>query len=118
MISAYQVSLSGKERNLGRRNGTSPNVPLPDGGILFSQPDFLDPYHIRNDLYVQRGASEIRLTRGARLSAPDARADGVIVAVQDVPGTTRLVRITRDGRTIVPLTETIWLRSGQIRLVS
>jgi hypothetical protein len=104
--SAYQVSLSGKERALGRRNGTSPNVPLSDGGILFSQPDFLDPYHIRNDLYVQRGGSEIRLTHGARLSAPDARADGLIVAVQDVPGTTRLVRVTRNGRTIVPLTET------------
>jgi hypothetical protein len=104
--SAYQVSLSGKERRIGRRNGTSPNVRLSDGGILFSQPDFLDPYHIRNDLYVQRGRVEMRLTRGARLSAPDARADGVIVAVQDVPATTRLVRVSRDGRTIVPLTQT------------
>ena len=104
--SAYQVSLSGKERTIGRRNGTGPNVRLSDGGILFSQPDFLDPYHIRNDLYVQRGGAEVRLTRGARLSAPDARADGEIVAVQDVPGTTRLVRVSRDGRTIVPLTQT------------
>lgn len=104
--SAYKVSLAGKERRIGRRNGTSPNVPLADGGILFSQPDFLDPYHIRNDLYVQRGGAELRLTRGARLSAPDARADGEIVAVQDVPATTRLVRVSRDGRTIVPLTQT------------
>ena len=104
--SAYQVSLSGRERRIGRRNGASPNVPLADGGILFSQPDFLDPYHIRNDLYVQRGGTEMRLTHGARLSAPDARADGEIVAVQDVPATTRLVRVSRDGRTIVPLTQT------------
>src|SRR6185503_9919191 len=26
--SAYKVSLSGRERRIGRRNGTSPNVPL------------------------------------------------------------------------------------------
>ena len=104
--SAYQVSLSGKDRRIGRRNGTSPNVRLSDGGILFSQPDFLDPYHIRNDLYVQRGGVELRLTHGARLSAPDPRPDGEIVAVQDVPATTRLVRVSRDGRSIVPLTQT------------
>ncbi|MDP9202619.1 MAG: hypothetical protein M3P26_11900 [Gemmatimonadota bacterium] len=106
MPSAYEVSLSGRERSLGRRNGVSPNVRLPDGSILFSQPDFLDPYHIRNDLYVQRNGSEARLTRGARLSSPDARGDGEIVAIQDVPATTRLVRVSRDGRTIVPITQT------------
>lgn len=106
MPSAYEVSLSGRERRLGRRNGLGPNVRLPDGSILFSQPDFLDPYHIRNDLYVQRNGVETRLTRGARLSSPDARADGEIVAVQDVPATTRLVRVSRDARTIIPITPT------------
>jgi hypothetical protein len=104
--SAYEVSLSGGERMLGRRNGMSPNVRLPDGGILFSQPDFLDPYHVRNDLYAQRNGVERRLTRGARLTSPDARADGEIVAVQDVPATTRLVRVSRDARAIIPITET------------
>jgi hypothetical protein len=106
MPSAYEVSLSGIERRLGRRNGLSPNVRLPDGSILFSQPDFLDLYHIRNDLYIQRNGVETRLTRGARLSSPDARADGEIVAVQDVPATTRLVRVSRDTRAIVPITQT------------
>ncbi len=104
--SAYEVTLSGRETRLGRRNGTSPNVRMPEGGILFSQPDFLDPYHIRNDLYVERNGSQTRLTTGARLTAPDARADGEIVAVQDEPATTRLVRLSRDGRTLVPLTST------------
>ena len=103
---AYEVSLSGKEHRLGRRNGVSPNVRMPDGGILFSQPEFLGPYHIRNDLYVERNGVETRLTNGARLSSPDARADGEIVAVQDVPATTRLVRVSRNGRTIAPLTAT------------
>ncbi|HYU51710.1 MAG TPA: hypothetical protein VEK37_02140, partial [Gemmatimonadaceae bacterium] len=103
---AYRVALSGREARLGRRNGTSPNVTMPDGSLLFSQPEFLDPYHIRNDLYVEKGGSQTRLTTGARLTAPDARADGEIVAVQDQPGTTRLVRLSRDGRALVPLTST------------
>ena len=106
MPSAYEVTLSGRETRLGRRNGTSPNVRMPDGSMLFSQPDFLDPYHIRNDLYVERNGSQTRLTTGARLTAPDARADGEIVAVQDQPATTRLVRLSREGRTLVPLTPT------------
>ncbi len=101
---AYEVSLGGRERNLGRRNGTSPNVRLKDGSILFSQPEYLDPYHVRSDLWIERNGRQTRLTRGARVSLPDARADGEIVAVQDVPGTTRLVRVSRDGRRITPLT--------------
>ncbi len=106
LASAYQVTLSGRETRLGRRNGTSPNVRMPDGGLLFSQPEFLDPYHIRNDLYVERDGTQTRLTTGARLTAPDVRSDGEIVAVQDEPATTRLVRLTRDGRTLVPITST------------
>jgi hypothetical protein len=106
MPAAYQVTLSGRESRLGRRNGTSPNVRMPDGGVLFSQPDFLDPYHIRNDLYVERNRSQTRLTIGARLTVPDVRADGAIVAVQDEPATTRLVRLSADGRTLVPITPT------------
>jgi hypothetical protein len=101
---AYAVDLSGKEKSLGRRNGVSLNVRLPNGDLLFSQPDFLDPYRLRNDLYVQRGGKQIRLTHGARLSSPDARNDGAIVAVQDVPGSTRLVRVSPDGKRIVPIT--------------
>jgi hypothetical protein len=105
MPSAYEVSLSGSERSVGRRNWLSPNVRLPDGSILFSQPDFLDPYHIRNDLYIQRNGTQTRLTRGARLTSPDVRADGEIVAVQDLPATRRLVRVSRSGRVIVPITQ-------------
>ena len=106
MPGAYEVTLTGKEHRLGRRNGMSPNVRMPDGGILFSQPEFLGPYHIRNDLYVERGGDEVRLTNGARLSAPDARADGEIVAVQNAPGTTRLVRVSRNARAITSITPT------------
>jgi len=104
--SAYEVTLSGNERRLGRRNGTSPNVRMPDGSLLYSQPEFLGPYHIRNDLYLARDGHEKRLTVGARLTAPDAREDGMIVAVQDQNGTTRLVTVTPDGRVITAITVT------------
>ena len=104
MPAAYEVRLSGREKNIGRRNAPSPNVRMPDGSLLFSQPDYLDPYHIRNDLYLQRNGHQERLTTGARLTVPDARSDGEIVAVQDMPATTRLVRVSPDGRQLVPLT--------------
>ena len=101
---AYEITLDGKEKRVGRRNGPSANVRLPDGGTLFSQQDYVDLYRVRNDLYVERGGSQQRLTRGARLTFPDVRADGLIVAVQAMPGSTRLVTVSKDGRTIVPLT--------------
>ena len=104
--SAYEVALSGRETRLGRRNGASPNVRMPDGSLLYSQPEYIGPYHIRNDLYVEKGGTEKRLTVGARLTAPDARADGLIVAVQDQPATTTLVTLTPDGRALRSLTAT------------
>lgn len=105
MPAAYKVGLSGREKNLGRRNGPSPHVRMPDGSLLFAQPDFLDPYHIRNDLYIQRNDAQVRLTTGARLSTPDVRSDGEIIAVQNMPGTTRVVRVSSDGRRITPITD-------------
>ena len=104
--SAYEVRMSGREKKLGRRNGESPNVKMPDGSVLFSQPDFTGPYNIRNDLFVERNGKQTRLTTGARLTTPDVRSDGEIVAVQDQPATTRLVRVTSDGKTITAITPT------------
>ena len=101
---AYRVGLDGRTRRLGRRNGLEPNDPLADGSLLFAQLEFDGAYRLRSDLYVQRGRREHRLTRRARLSYPDARGDGAIVAVQATPGTTRLVRVSSDGTTIAPLT--------------
>jgi hypothetical protein len=113
MPAAYVASLNGREKNLGRRNGIGANVRLPDGSILFSQPEWLDPYHLRQDLYVQRGDKQTRLTRGARLSSPDVRQDGEVVAVQDVPASTRLVTISSRGGRINPITsgtiDTQWM---------
>lgn len=98
--SAYSVDLGGREVNLGRRNGFGANVVARDGAIYFSQGDLTTPYEERLDLWVQRGGKERRLTSGARLHSIDARADGEIVAVQNSPGSTQLVRVSRNGKAI------------------
>jgi hypothetical protein len=92
-------------RRLGRRFSRSPNVLLSDGSLLYSQLDFLDPYTLRSDLYVQRASGgTARLTHGARLAIPDARRDGLIVAVQIVPAGTRLALVSADGSVVTPIT--------------
>jgi hypothetical protein len=116
--SAFRVDVDGRRTLVGRRNGVSPNVLLPDGRVLFAQLEYVDPYTVRSDLWVQDdtthppefGAAargQRRLTRGARLSQPDARADGEIVAVQGGAATSWLARVSPDGRRIVPLTRAI-----------
>ncbi|HYD52421.1 MAG TPA: hypothetical protein VEA99_07330 [Gemmatimonadaceae bacterium] len=98
------VTTSGRVERGTRRWGVSPQVPLADGGVLYAQLDYRDPFRIRSDLWIEKDADRRRLTTGARLGMPDARRDGAIVAVQAVPGGTRLVRVSADGRTIVPIT--------------
>ena len=91
---------------VARRNSLDVNDPTDAATIVYSQGEYLDRFHARGDLYSSgvNGSGEERLTTGARLSAPSVRADGEIVAVQTVPGSTRLVRVSRDGRVIVPIT--------------
>lgn len=104
ITSAYSVSLDGKVTRLGRRNSLDVNVPRPDGSIVFAQSDYIDPFHYRTDLYVEKNGVQTRLTRGARLAQPDVRRNGEIVAVQSVPGSNILVRVSPDGSAITPLT--------------
>lgn len=90
---------------IARRHTASPSTPLPDGSLLYSELQYTDPFTIRSDLYVDdvRGGKR-RLTRGRRLSTPDARADGLIVATQTVPAGTRLALVSADGRVTTPIT--------------
>lgn len=97
---------------------------LPNGARVFAEQDFVDPYTIRNDLYLEANGRTQRLTHGARLMQPDARlrsraapADAAaidVVAVQVTPGADRLVRVRVDGSAvgITPLTgaspDTVW----------
>ena len=100
----YGITLSGSRTRIARRNSLDVNSPRGDSITVFAQGQYIDRFHTRGDLYVRRDGDEIRLTDNARLSSPSVRADGEIVAVQTVPGSTRLVRVSPDGRTIMPLT--------------
>ncbi|MHB8838631.1 MAG: hypothetical protein ACYC7F_06720 [Gemmatimonadaceae bacterium] len=98
-------SLEGPPRRIARRNSLDANVALSDGRIVFAQSDWADPWRLRSDLWMREtNGREHRLTHFARLFTPDARErDGAIVAVQVVPGTTRLVRVDASGG-VTPIT--------------
>ena len=99
-LGAYAIGPAGARSRLGRRNEIQANIPLPDGSLLFAQPEYLDPYVIRSDLFLEKNGRQARLTHGARLTTPDVNSGGRIVAVQAVSGTTRLVLVSSDGRQI------------------
>ncbi len=90
---------------IARRHSRSPNTVLSDGSLLYSQLEYTSPYTYRSDLYVDgvRGGTR-QLTHGARLSVPDARADGLIAAIQIVPAGTRVALVSPDGKRITPIT--------------
>jgi hypothetical protein len=97
-----------ERRRVARRHTESPHSVLDDGSIVYAQTEYADPYSLRSDLYLDRPrGGRVRLTRNARLSMPDAHGDGRIVAVQTVPGATRLALVSRDGRTIAPITSAL-----------
>ena len=111
---------------LAWRNTLDVNVPVPGDGsgtLVFAQSERMDPYVVRSDLYRSRRAyggadrgGETRLTQGARLTQPDVRADGSIVAVQLDAARTRLVRVSASGESIVPITaDATWERWAEPR---
>jgi hypothetical protein len=102
MPGVYSVDLKGHARRLGRINSIDVTVPT-ESGEVFAQHDFTDLYDVRSDLFMRRNGVERRLTRGQRLSHPDVCPDGGIVAVQATGGTTRLVRVSSNGREISEL---------------
>lgn len=94
-----------ERKRVARRHTESPNSVLSDGSLLYSQLEFTSPYEMRSDLYLdRRRGGTTRLTHGARLAIPDARSDGLIVAVQTVPAGTRLALVSADGKRITPIT--------------
>ena len=93
-------------RRIARRDTRSPNTVLPDGSLMYSQLEYVSPYDLRSDLYVaSKGGRTRRVTTGARLSQPDARTDGLVVAMQTVPAGARLALVTTNGRRITPITD-------------
>jgi hypothetical protein len=105
--SLYELpaSLDGPPRRVARRNSLDANVATADGRVIFAQSEWVDSWRLRSDLWVrERDGRERAITRGARLLSPDVRArDGAMVAVQVVPGSTRLVRVNAEGG-VAPIT--------------
>ncbi|MBC8087034.1 MAG: hypothetical protein H7Z40_07185, partial [Phycisphaerae bacterium] len=98
------VARRAEPTRLARRNSLDVNAIGPKGTSVFAQYEFTGPYTIRNDLYRRDSTGDQRLTRGSRLLQPDVREkDGAIIAVQIIPGGTRLVRVFGDS--VVPLRE-------------
>ncbi len=87
----------GAPQRVARRNAIDVNVPIAGGRVLFAQWDLTDPYSVRSDLYVGEGDAERRLTHSARLTQPDVRRDGAIIAVQLQASASRLVRVAENG---------------------
>lgn len=83
-------------RTLTRANGLSQLDWTPDGRVVFSQIEFVDPYRSYKDLYVASPADGTvrRLTYGARLDFPSVSPGGrYAVAVQQGEGRTWIVRV-------------------------
>jgi hypothetical protein len=103
---AYTITTSGKRTRIARRNSDGANVPLPDGGLLYAQIEYVGTSEVRSDLYVERSGRVTRLTHGARLIQPDVRkSDGTIVAVRLDAGRSSLVLLDRDGQLLRVLRE-------------
>ncbi|TVP53903.1 MAG: hypothetical protein EA351_14285 [Gemmatimonadales bacterium] len=96
--SGAEVSICDEER-LHPLHLLSPPTPMPDGSWRIAQPEFVDRYRVRSDLWaLDAGGKRTILTRGARISGVDARpTDGALVAVVEVPGTHRLVLLDPAG---------------------
>lgn len=100
-VSASMASPSSQStpssQRVARRNNLDVNAPGPGDTTVFAQLDYQNPYELRSDLYRGIGEKEVRLTQGARLTQPDVRSDGEIVAIELDAGRTYLVRVGRTG---------------------
>ncbi len=101
------IGADGRIRHLSKRTSVGPIAWRADGsGIVTSQLESIDPYRLFNDLYaVDADGDQDRLTRGARLTEPDVRRDGRIVAVRGGGEWNALVMSDGDGRGLRPLAD-------------
>lgn len=96
----------GSERTLERRNSLGPASWLPGGeGLVLSQLDYEDPYHVLADVYrVGLDGSERKLTDAARLTEPSVAPDGRrVVGVRSAGGTNALVLLDLETGALRPL---------------
>jgi hypothetical protein len=86
---------TGKEVAYFRHEFASNYTWLPDGGLLFSRPEWHENTRLLHDLWrFSPDGHPRRLTRDARLEDPDySPASGAVVAVESGRGSTRLVLV-------------------------
>jgi len=98
---------TGKSGKLARTNSLANFSWTPEGGVVFSQIEYVDAYRLRGDLYrIRPDGGEERLSRGERLDHPDVDPTGRwVVAVQEGRGTNRLVLLDLESREIIPLND-------------
>ncbi|MEX0907731.1 MAG: hypothetical protein WD054_05325 [Gemmatimonadota bacterium] len=87
-----------------RRNDVAASDWLPDGRVLTSTIDYIDPFRVYGDLYIVSDGSEQRVTRAARLHDVDVARSGRAVAVETHGGTNRLVLLEPSTGDRRPLT--------------
>lgn len=84
------IDSAGRVRSLASRTTSAAASWTADGrGLVTSMIDAADPYRYYSDLYrIDAAGGRERLTRNARVLAPDVARSGRIVAVRSAPGTT------------------------------
>ena len=66
------------DRRFGRLNNLANLAWLPDGTLLASELEFVNPYRLRLDLvHIDREGRQRRITQGARLDQPTVSPDGL-----------------------------------------
>ena len=104
----------GKGTKLTRTNGLSLLDWAPDGSVVFSQVEFVDPYRMYKDLYVaDPGGGVRRVTTGQRLDFPSVSPDGThALAVQQADGDTWIVSVDLStgeiARVVEPADDVHW----------
>lgn len=97
-------------RTLTRANGLAQLDWSPDGRVVFSQIEFVDPYRSYKDLYIANPVNGRirRVTRGARLDFPSVSPDGGrALAVQQGEGRTWIVVVDLTTGAVSPLVEPV-----------
>jgi sugar lactone lactonase YvrE len=79
----------------------------PGGTLWTAQPDFVDRFTIRSDVWrIDPDGRRHRVTQGMRVGGLDVHpGSGSIVAVLEVPGTNHLAILSPDGRLVASLTD-------------
>ncbi len=97
----------GPDRVLRPLHQAAPLAWGPGGELWTTQPDFVDRYTIRSDLWrIDAAGRRHRVTRGMRVGGLDVHpGSGRIVAVLDVPGSNHLVILSPEGQVVARLTE-------------